>query len=257
MKTLALMFVMLSTILASGAALAAPPWIGLQLGPGSFGGARVKAVVPGSPGERAGIHAGEEVLSVDDRATAAPNDVIDAVLSGGVGHAGKLRLVDGKGHTRTITVSYEARPDRETMQRNALLGHEAPDFQPSVQSGSKLGKLSSMCGKVVVIDFFATWCGPCVESMPHVEEMYKRLGSKGLVVFGVSNESRDIVAHAAERFHVSYPLASDDGEGISTSYQVFALPTMVVIDRKGVVREVAISDTDAIDNAVASALKAK
>ncbi|MCA1665672.1 MAG: PDZ domain-containing protein, partial [Myxococcales bacterium] len=101
MKTLAAIFVMLSTMLASATALAAPPWIGLQLGPGSFGGARVKSVVPGSPGERAGIHAGEEVLSVDDRATAAPNDVIDAVLSGGVGHAGKLRLVDGKGHTRT------------------------------------------------------------------------------------------------------------------------------------------------------------
>ncbi|HEY1585156.1 MAG TPA: PDZ domain-containing protein, partial [Polyangia bacterium] len=156
MKTLAVRFVMLSTILASGAALAAPPWVGLQLGPGSFGGARVKAVVPGSPGERAGIHAGEEVLSVDDRTTAAPNDVINAVLEGGVGHAGKLRLVDGKGHTRTITVSYETRPDRETMQRNALMGHAAPDFQPSVQTGSKLGKLSSMRGKVVVIDFFAT-----------------------------------------------------------------------------------------------------
>jgi peroxiredoxin len=93
--------------------------------------------------------------------------------------------------------------------------------------------------------------------MPHVEQLYKRLGKEGLVVFGVSNESREIVAHAAERFHVTYPLASDDGESISASYQVFALPTMVVVDRKGVVREVAISDTEAVDSAVAAALKAK
>jgi peroxiredoxin len=93
--------------------------------------------------------------------------------------------------------------------------------------------------------------------MPHVESMHKRLASQGLVVFGVSNESKDIVAHAADRFHVSYPLASDDGEGVSTSYQVFALPTMVVIDRKGIVREVAISDVEAVDAAVNAALKGK
>jgi len=251
MKTLAFIAVLLS----SAVALAAPPWIGLQLGAGSFGGAKVKSVIPGSPGERAGIHAGDEVLAVDDRVTSNANEVIEAVQEGGVGHAAKLRLVDAKGHTRTVAVTYEARPNREALQSNTLVGHEAPDFQPAVATGSKLGKLSSMRGNVVVIDFFATWCGPCVESMPHVEEMYKRLGQKGLVVFGVSNESRDIVARAAERFHVSYPLASDDGEGVSTSYQVFALPTMVVVDRKGVVREVAVSDTDAVDSAVAAALK--
>jgi peroxiredoxin len=253
MKILAFLIVLLSSLTA----LAAPPWIGLQLGPGGFGGARVKSVIPGSPGERAGIHAGDEVLAVDDKATAGPSDVIAAVLEGGVGHAAKLRVVDAKGHTRSVAVTYEARPDRETLQRHALVGHPAPDFQPAVQSGEKLGKLSSLRGKVVVIDFFATWCGPCVESMPHVEEMHKKLGKQGLVVLGVSNESSDIVARAAARFGVTYPLASDETEGVSASYQVFALPTMVVIDRKGTVTEVAVSDTDAVDSAVAAALKAK
>jgi peroxiredoxin len=238
-------------------AFAEPPWIGLQLGPGTFGGAKIKAVLPGSPGERAGIHSGDEVLAIDDRPTAQPKDVIALVQSGGVGHAAKLRVVDAKGHTRTVALTYEARPDRETLQRHTLVGHEAPDFLPAVQSGDKLGKLSSMRGKVVVIDFFATWCGPCVETMPHVEALHKKLAAQGLVVFGVSNESPGIVARAAERFHVTYPLASDESEGVSASYQVFALPTMVVIDRKGVVKEVAISDTEAVDAAVANALKGK
>ena len=253
MKTLAFLIVTVSSVVA----LAQTPWVGLSLGPGSFGGARVKSVLPGSPGERAGIHAGDEVLAIDERPTATAEDVIQSVQRAGVGHAAKLRLVDAKGHTRTVAVTYEARPDRETLQRHALLGHEAPDFLPSVQAGGKLGRISTMRGKVVVIDFFATWCGPCVDSMPHVEEMHKKLGQKGLVVFGVSNESKEIVARAAARFHLTYPLASDDGEGVSSSYQVFALPTMVVIDRKGVVREVAISDTDAVDSAVAAALAEK
>ncbi len=254
MKKLAFAILLLSSWSAWAEA---PPWVGLQLGAGTFGGAKVKSVIAGSPGERAGIHAGDEVLAIDERSTAEPKDVIAMVQAGGVGHAAKLRLVDAKGHTRTVAVTYEARPDRETMQRHALLGHEAPDFQPAVQSGDKLGKLSSMRGKVVVIDFFATWCGPCVESMPHIEALHKKLAAQGLVVFGVSNESRDIVARAADRFHVTYPLASDESEGVSASYQVFALPTMVVIDRRGVVKEVAISDTEAVDAAVQSALKGK
>src|SRR3954468_8751303 len=118
MRTLAFAVVLLSSV----AAFAEPPWIGLQLAGGSFGGARVKSVVPGSPGERAGLHAGDEVLAIDERATATPEDVIQTVQHGGVGHAAKLRVVDAKGHTRTVAVTYEARPDRETMQRHALVG---------------------------------------------------------------------------------------------------------------------------------------
>lgn len=259
MKKLAFVVALLVLGLVDGGAARAQgrPWIGLSLTAGTFGGAKVKAVVPGSPGERAGVRAGDEVLTIDDHPTQTPQAVIDAVLRAGVGHAGRLRLVDPKGHTRTLTVRYEERPDRETLQRNALVGRPAPDFLPAVQAGAKLPRLSSLRGQVVLIDFFATWCGPCVDAMPHVEAMHERLKKQGLVVLGVSNESPDIVAHAAAQFHLGYSLASDDSEDVSARYQVFALPTMVVIDRKGVVREVAIADTDAVDSAVAAALKAR
>lgn len=246
-----------AALLVGGIALAEPPWVGLQLGPGTFGGAKVKSVIPGSPADRAGIKAGDEVLSIDDKATDSPQAVIERVQKAGVGHVGKLRLVDGKGHTRAVDVKYEERPDRESLQRHSLVGRAAPDFQPAVQAGDKLPRLSSLKGKVVMIDFFATWCGPCVEAMPHLEDMHKKLRAQGLVVLGVSNESPSIVASAAERFHVTYPLAADADDNVTSSYQIFALPTVVIIDRKGVVREVAVADEDAVDSAVAAALKAK
>jgi peroxiredoxin len=254
MKTL----VLLVTLLGGAAvAHAQSPWIGLNLGAGTFGGAKVKSVIPGSPGDRAGIKAGDEVLSIDDAPTATPAAVIESVLTAGIGHEAHLRLVDPKGHTRAITLTFELRPNREKLQHDTLIGHPAPDFLPVVKSGKKLPRLSGLKGQVVVLDFFATWCGPCKESMPHIEDMHQRLGKQGVVVIGVSHEPSDVVAGAGPRFHLSYPLATDDNEEISGAYQVFALPTMVVIDRKGVVREVAIADTDAVDDAVAAALKVK
>jgi peroxiredoxin len=232
------------------------PWIGLVLTDGGFGGTRVKEVMDGSPGQRAGIVAGDEVLSIDDHKTESMRALVAEVKRAGLGHLAHLRLVDKRGHTRTVSLKLEARPDMETLQRNTLVGRPAPDFALSVQAGSKLGKLSSLRGQVVLLDFFATWCGPCVQAMPHLEELHERLGSRGLKVIGISTESPSTVAAAAERFHLKYPLASDEGEAMQNAYHVFALPTLVLIDRQGVVREVSVADPGAIEAELAEALRA-
>jgi peroxiredoxin len=247
----------LLALLLAPSALASDAWLGLLLSDSDahFGGTRVREVLAGSPGEKAGITPGDEVLSVDDHKTENASSLIGEVKQAGVGKQVKVRVVDPKGHTRTVEVKLEARPDMRTMQRTQLVGKPAPDFEPAVQAGPKLGKLSSLRGKVVLIDFFATWCGPCVMAMPHLEELHQKLGPKGLTVLGISTESSAIVAGAAQRFRLSYTLASDENEGISGSYRVFALPTMILIDKKGVVREVSVNDPEAIDAALEKALK--
>jgi peroxiredoxin len=239
------------------AAYADDPWIGITLDTGKVGGTHIREVHADAPGAKAGLKVGDEVLSLDGEKTESAQTLIAAVKRAGVGKTIKLKVADTSGKTRTVAMTLEPKPQMGDLQRGTLVGHAAPDFAPSVQVGAKLPRISAMKGQVVLIDFFATWCGPCVALMPHIEHLHATLGQKGLKVLGVSTESADIVAHAAERFHVSYPLASDESEGVSQSYRVFAIPTMVVIDRKGVVREVSVADPDTVDAAIEAALKEK
>src|SRR5262249_545249 len=153
--------------------------------------------------------------------------LVALVKQSGLGKLVKLRVLDGKGRVRLVSIKLEPRPDLPTLQRSSLVGRPAPDFLPSVQAGAKVGKISTPKGQVVLLDFFATWCGPCIEAMPHLEELHQRFGQKGLTVIGVSTESASIVAAAAARFHLKYSLAADETESVSQSYRVFALPTLV------------------------------
>lgn len=257
LSAVAALTAVVATLVAHPAHAAATPWLGLELEPGAQGGVRVRRVVPESPAQRAGFSPGDEVLTVGEEAVASPAALVAAVKRSGVGAKLTVRVVDGRGAKRAIAVTLEARPDDDDLQRSSLLGRAAPDFEPTVQAGAKLGRVSSLKGQVVLIDFFATWCGPCVAAMPHINALHEKLGAKGLKVIGVSTESPDIVARAAQRFGLKYTLASDEDEGVSRSYMIRALPTMVVIDRQGVVRTVSIADTDAVDAAIEAALRAR
>jgi cytochrome c biogenesis protein CcmG, thiol:disulfide interchange protein DsbE len=167
----------------------------------------------------------------------------------------KVRVVDSKGKTRLVTVKLTPKPAPDVLQRSQLIGKPAPDFEPAILSGLKLPKISALKGKVVLIDFWATWCGPCILALPHLEKLHQELGAKGLTVLGVSTESSSIVSRAAAKYNLTYSLASDENEGVSASYGVFALPTAILIDKKGIVREVSVNDHEALEAAIAKALK--
>jgi peroxiredoxin len=240
--------VLVAVSLLAGSASAQPPWIGVELDPSPAGGARINEVLTDSPASKAGLHKGDVVRAIAGVNIAHPDELIGAVRRAQPGERLRLQIQRGV-KEQEVTVVLEARPTG-----SVLIGRPAPDFVPAVQAGAALPRVSSLRGQVVLIDFFATWCGPCVKAMPHIQDMHARLASRGLRVMGVSSEPAEIVRSAAGRFGVNYSLVSDDGEDISRRYQVRALPTMVVIDRRGVVRTIAVADTDAIDAAVSAAL---
>ena len=90
-------------------------------------------------------------------------------------------------------------------------------------------------GKVVVVNFWATWCPPCVEELPSLENAWQRYRQQGLVVLAVSGEESDVVTSFLERLpsDITFPALIDHDMKVGNRWQIRGLPTTVVVDRSG------------------------
>jgi thiol-disulfide isomerase/thioredoxin len=138
------------------------------------------------------------------------------------------------------TWTWDSRPEQRTAHA-ALEGKPMPPLQVVGWINGEV-KPADLKGKVVVVDFYATWCGPCMKAIPHNNEMLKKYQSKGLVIVGVctSNRGQDSFAANAREHGVEYPVARDPDLKSQKAWAVSYYPTYAVIDRKGVVRSVGL-----------------
>lgn len=116
------------------------------------------------------------------------------------------------------------------------LDQEAPDFTLRSLSGENL-RLQEYRGKVVLINFWASWCGPCRQEMPILDRIHKRYEPAGFTVLGVNVEGeQDKARKIADRLDVSFPLLFDTGQQVSEAYALKSMPYTVLVDRDGQVR---------------------
>jgi peroxiredoxin len=121
-----------------------------------------------------------------------------------------------------------------------LVGQPAPDFALRSWDGANV-RLSEHSGEVVLINFWATWCGPCRQEMPLLDEIYGKYRRAGLVLFSVNLDEEsnlDSAREMAKTLRVSYPVLFDARKEVSRAYQASTMPLTVLIDREGVVRYV-------------------
>ncbi len=115
-------------------------------------------------------------------------------------------------------------------------GEAAPDFQAKALGGQALS-LSGLKGKVVLLDFWATWCGPCEETIPHLIELHAKKRERGLEVVGISVDDYPEDVPAFVKSHgMKYPVFVDAEKEVMDLYGVRNVPTTVLVDRTGKVR---------------------
>jgi peroxiredoxin len=115
-------------------------------------------------------------------------------------------------------------------------GGAAPDFTLRMPDGRNL-RLQEQRGRVVMVNFWATWCGPCRQEMPHLNRLYDKYHASGFVLLGVNvdDDVRNAVS-VAEKLKVAFPVLLDTDKKVSKQYDLATMPSTVLIDRDGRVR---------------------
>jgi peroxiredoxin/outer membrane lipoprotein-sorting protein len=118
--------------------------------------------------------------------------------------------------------------------RARLAGNPAPDFTLATLDGQHV-TLSDFRGKVVLLDFWATWCGPCRREQPIVAKLYEKYKDRALVAFGVNGEDQANVRHYLEEKRIDLPVLMDSSRTLRRLYGCQAVPTLIVVNRQGIV----------------------
>ncbi len=125
-----------------------------------------------------------------------------------------------------------------------LVGDLAPGFTLPDLEGQMHG-LDDLRGRVVVLNFWATWCPPCVDEMPSLQKLHQALDAKGLSVVAVSVDERfEDIERFVDNFDLTFTILHDEGMRTARAYQTFKYPETYIIDRDGRVKSKVVGERD-------------
>jgi peroxiredoxin len=221
----------------------APAWLGVVLHKEKdVPGVKVKRTIRQSPADKSGLKMGDILLHVDGKSVDSARDVQSQVGKRHPKDIIKIQFKRGK-HILSAAVKLGIFPTSEEMLRMDKLGTFAPSWKglQSIQ-GVVPKDVSAARGKVVVIDFWASWCSACRYTTPDINRWHKTLRAQGVVVIGVTSDPPKIAVKATQAHKIHYPVLSDT-QHMFRDYGINSLPSLFIIDKKGVIREIVVGYT--------------
>jgi thiol-disulfide isomerase/thioredoxin len=149
-----------------------------------------------------------------------------------------------------------------SLKQMKMLNNPAPEINAEHWINSKALTLSALKGKAVIIDFWATWCSPCLKVIPILRKTFNQYKDKGLMVIGFTrvygsysddiqskgkvsaDEERTLIKEFIERHKITYPIAVADGGAIFDAYNISFIPTMILIDKNGNIHDIELGAGD-------------
>jgi len=225
-------------ILCAASFACAVPWLGVTFKKGSFENhlsLDVAGVHPGSGCFTAGMVAGDQIIGVQGKPLQDMSQIQRAISGGKVGSKIKIEIVR-EGKKIPLTVSLTDRPDDISSLTGSAIGSKIAEFGANFY---KNGERRNAKPKATLLDFWATWCGPCRKTLPVLANVYNKYSAQGLEVIGISNEDVNTLNAFYNGQHKSpYPLYRDASQDMWRRYGIRAVPTLMLLDGDGYIKRV-------------------